>query len=109
MRPRVEPWPRPEWSPLPGEGVIGVDGKVLLRGPDFFVAMLRFTRHATVHEHPGVNDTHVVCLEGEGWTSVADERAPIRAGEWAFWPRDVPHRLWTEDETMTTLMVERTS
>jgi quercetin dioxygenase-like cupin family protein len=84
-----------------------VDGKVLLRESDFFVAMLRFAPNATIHEHPGPDDTHVVCLEGEGWTSVAGERAPICAGERTFWPRDVPHRLWTEGTTMTTLMVER--
>jgi hypothetical protein len=23
------------------------------------------------------------------------------------WPKDVPHRLWTEGSTMLTLMVER--
>ena len=25
------------------------------------------------------------------------------------WPKDVPHRLWTEEATMTTLMLERMS
>ena len=99
--------PRPDWSPLPGEGVVGVDGKVLVREGDFFVAMLRFSRHATIHEHPGANDTLVVCVEGHGFTSVGGETAALRANERAFWPANVPHRLWTEDSTMTTLMVER--
>jgi quercetin dioxygenase-like cupin family protein len=99
--------PRPEWSPLPGEGVVGVEGKVLVREADFFIAMLRFPPHATIHEHPGANDTLVVCLEGEGLTSVAGETATLRANERAFWPANVPHRLWTEDTMMTTLMVER--
>jgi quercetin dioxygenase-like cupin family protein len=99
--------PRPEWSPLPGEGVVGVVGKVLLREDDFFVAMLRFSAHATIHEHPGANDTLVVCVDGEGFTSVGEETAPLLANERAFWPANVPHRLWTEDATMTTLMVER--
>jgi quercetin dioxygenase-like cupin family protein len=82
---------------------------VLVREEDFFVAMLRFGHDATIHEHPGPNDTTVVCLEGEGWTSVADERAPIRAGQFVRWPRGVRHRLWTEGSEMTTLMVERTA
>ena len=103
----VAPVPRPEWSPLPGEGVVGVDGKVLVRETDFFIAMLRFQPHATTHEHPGENETLVVCLDGEGFTSVGDETTPLRASERALWPVGVRHRLWTEEETMTTLMVER--
>ena len=99
--------PRSEWSPLPHEGCVGVEGKVLVREADFFIAILRFSTHATVHEHPGENDTLVVCLAGEGLTSVGGETARLRQSERAFWPAGVPHRLWTEATTMTTLMVER--
>jgi len=99
--------PRSEWSPLPFDGCVGVEGKVLVREDDFFIAMLRFPPHASVHEHPGVHDTLVVCIQGEGFTSVGDETAEIHESERAFWPANVPHRLWTEDTTMTTLMVER--
>jgi len=71
------------------------------------IAMLRFPPPATIHEHPGANDTIVVCIEGEGFTSVAAETDRLRSSERAFWPANVPHRLWTEGTTMTTLMVER--
>ena len=108
MKPEITPFPRPEWSPLPFDGCVGVEGKVLVREDDFFIAMLRFAPHGTIHEHPGPNDTIVVCVEGEGFTSVAGDVARIRAGERVRWPRDVTHRLWTDDSTMTTLMVERT-
>jgi len=80
---------------------------VLVREGDVFIAQLRFAEHATIHEHSGPNDTIVVCLEGEGFTSVAGGVAQLRAGEQARWPKDVPHRLWTEDVTMLTLMVEQ--
>jgi quercetin dioxygenase-like cupin family protein len=70
--------------------------------------MLRFARDGTIHEHAGPNDTIVVCLEGEGLTSVAGETSPLRAGQQARWPKDVPHRLWTEGTAMVTLMVEGT-
>ena len=106
--PDVRPVPRPDWEPLPYDGCVGVEGKVLLREDDFFLAMLRFAPGGTIHEHPGPNDTLVVCIEGEGMTSVARETARLRAGERAFWPRDVPHRLWTDNSAMVTLMVERT-
>jgi quercetin dioxygenase-like cupin family protein len=105
----IRPIPPQGWDLLPGEDVVGVVGRVLVREEDFFVAELRFSEHATVHEHPGVNDTIVVCLEGEGFTSVTGETAPLREGQQARWPKDIPHRLWTESSTMTTLMVERTS
>jgi hypothetical protein len=38
----------------------------------------------------------------------AGEIAPLREGQQVQWPRGVTHRLWTEDSTMTTLMIERT-
>jgi quercetin dioxygenase-like cupin family protein len=103
----IRPFPRPGWDPLPGDGVVGVVGRVLVREDDFFVAQLRFSEHATIHEHAGDRDTIVVCIEGEGFTSVAGEAAPLREGQQARWPRGIPHRLWTEGSTMTTLMIER--
>ena len=36
----IRPFPRPDWSPLPG--AVGVEGKVLVRDGSFFIAMLRF-------------------------------------------------------------------
>ena len=98
--------PRKGWDPLPGEGCIGVVGRVLVREEEFFVAELRFDEHATINEHPGERDTIVVCLAGEGFTSVGADAAPLAAGQQLRWPRGIPHRLWTEGSTMTTLMVE---
>jgi quercetin dioxygenase-like cupin family protein len=107
MPPQIEPSPRPEWSPLPGDGVAGVVGKVLVREWGFFIAMLRFEPGGHINEHAGVNDTVVICIDGEGWTSVAGEPAQLQAGQIVRWPRDVRHHLWTEGTTMTTLMFER--
>jgi quercetin dioxygenase-like cupin family protein len=105
----VAPVPRPTWDPLPPhDKTIGVEGRVLVREADgSFIAVLRFARDATIWEHPGANDTLVVCLEGEGFTSVGEETARLREGERAFWPAGIRHRLWTEGTTMKTLMVER--
>ena len=77
-------------------------------GGDVFVAELRFDVHATIHEHPGERDTIVVCLAGEGFTSVGDAVTHLREEQQARWPKGIPHRLWTEGTTMTTLMVEGT-
>jgi quercetin dioxygenase-like cupin family protein len=107
--PDIRPFPRPDWSPLPYEDCVGVEGRVLVREDDFFVAQPRFGERATIHEHPGPAETIVVCVEGEGFTSVAGETAPLPAGQQVRCPRGVPHRLWTEDSSMVTLMVERTT
>ena len=101
--------PRKGWDPLPDEGCVGVVGRVLVREEELFVAELRFTEHATIHEHPGARDTIVVCLAGSGFTSVGDEVAQLREEQEVRWPKGVPHRLWTDDTTMTTLMVEGSS
>jgi quercetin dioxygenase-like cupin family protein len=98
--------PRPGWDPLPGEGVVGVVGRVLVREETYFVAQLRFSEHATIHPHAGDNDTIVVCVEGEGFTSVGDETSPLHEGQQVRWPRGIVHGLWTEDSTMSTLMIE---
>ena len=101
----VSPVKRAEWSPLPVEGWRNVEGKVLLDETSVGVALLRFRPDGTIHEHAGDTDCHVVCLEGQGWTSLGDELAEFRAGEKTFWPAGVSHRLWTTDSEMTTLMV----
>ena len=73
----IRPFPRPEWSPLPG--ATGVEGKVLVRDGGFFVAMLRFSEQATIHEHPGETDTIVICIDGSGFTSVGARDRTARA------------------------------
>ena len=100
----IRPFPRLGWDPLPDS--VGIVGRVLVREEDFFVAQLRFSEHAAITEHAGERDAIVVCIEGEGFTSVAGERAELREGQQVRWPRDIPHGLWTESSTMTTLMIE---
>lgn len=40
--------PRTRWTPLPHEGCVGVEGKVLLRSEQFAIAMLRFGPEASL-------------------------------------------------------------
>ncbi len=40
---------------------------------------------------------------------MGDEVAQLREEQQIRWPKGVRHRLWTEDTTMTTLMVEGAS
>ncbi len=79
---------------------------MLLRSPTLILALLRFAPDGTIHEHAAPMDIDVVCLEGQGFVSVGDERFPFSAGESVRWPTGAMHRLWTEATEMTTLMVE---
>jgi mannose-6-phosphate isomerase-like protein (cupin superfamily) len=69
------------------------------------VATLRFGPDASFPEHAGSTDCWVVCVEGSGFTRVGGAEAEIHAGQKVFWPKGVPHRLWTGESGMTTLMV----
>jgi quercetin dioxygenase-like cupin family protein len=103
----IESFKVPEWTPPPFVGFVNVVGKVILDAPDLVLAVLRFDEHGTIPEHPGESEAIVACLEGEGFTSVGGVTASFRAGQRVTWPAKVSHRLWTENTTMTTLMVER--
>lgn len=108
MSAQVVPFNRPVWTPLPYEGCIHVMAKGLFKdGDKLSMAMLKFEENGTIHEHPADFVIEVCCLEGEGFTSVGGEVSPIKAGERIQWPAGIPHRLWTENTTMITLMVER--
>lgn len=102
----IQPMPRAEWTPLPYAGCRGVEGKFLLRNAQLSLALLRFQPDGVIHEHSAGIEIDVICLEGQGKTSVADEIADLRAGEQVRWRAGIPHRLWTESDTMLTLMVE---
>ena len=104
----VLPAKRPSWTPLPQEGCINVSSKALLSLPHLSVAMLRFDKQATIHEHAAEIEIDVICLGGSGFTSVGKEQSPIFEGERVRWPAGQPHRLWTTDDEMLTLMVEHT-
>lgn len=102
----IQPVKQPDWTPLAYEGCTNVAYKSLLKRDHIALAMLRFGHNATIHEHAADIDIDVICLEGQGFTSVGGEQAAIRAGQRIQWPADQPHRLWTEESEMITLIVE---
>ena len=103
----IQPIPRPGWDPLPEEGCVGVVGRVLVREWGFLIAELRFSEHATLHEHPSSDDHIVTCVQGAGFASVGHETMPIREEQQVHLPKGIRHRLWTEGSTMTALVFGR--
>jgi quercetin dioxygenase-like cupin family protein len=89
-------------------GCRNVEGQGLLSHDALSLALLRFGPEATIHEHAAPNlEIDVLCLEGQGFTSVGDETTPLHAGERVRWPAGERHCLWTAEHPMLTLMVER--
>ena len=102
----VKTFPRPDWEPVPMEDMEGVDGQVWLVDRRVVLAKLKFGHHTRSHRHSAEMDIHVLCLEGSGFAESADVVVPINAGESVLWPKGELHHLFTEDTSMTTLMVE---
>jgi len=96
-----------DWTLLAPPGCFGVQRRALLHRPDIDLTMLRFDELASIDEHSAPLAIEVICLDGQGFTSVGDREAPILAGQTVTWPAGLPHRLWTKTSGMVTLMVER--
>ena len=99
-------FPRPDWSPVPREGCENVDGQVLLVDKRAVVASLKLDANGHTDLHPATYDIHVLCIEGAGFTQCGDEHTELQAGETVLWPKDIPHNLYTQDSSMTTIMIE---
>ncbi len=103
----VRPTPRPDWDPLPEHAADRVSGRVFYASHSLVIAMLRFAPGASITEHDAPNPADVFCVEGAGYVKIDGVASPFTCGEWAHWPANVMHQLWTEDGEMTTLMFER--
>ena len=103
---QIRSFPRPDWSPLPSSDAVNIDGKVYLLNKTAVVATLRFSANASFEAHAADWDVYVMCLEGKGHTLVGTQTSAIEAGHSVLWPRGEMHQLWTEQSTMTTLMLE---
>ena len=98
--------PRPVWEPLPRKDCKGVEGRVHLVLPHLVLANLRFEAHASIDEHTAPIEIDVICIAGAGWISIEDEAWPFEQGQTLRWPANKLHRLWTEESSMETLMIE---
>lgn len=74
----ITPVKRPDWTPVPYEGVRNVKYKSLLRLNHIGIAMLKFEPYGTINEHPADFPIDVIVIAGEGMTSIEGESAPIK-------------------------------
>ena len=100
------PFPKPDWVTKSNDDAINVEMRLMLQHSSLTVAELRFGPFASFSAHDAPWSCHVLCLEGRGFVQVGNEKQTLSAGESVFWPARVMHRLWTEDSTMVTQMIE---
>src|SRR3954447_2663077 len=79
--PEIRPFKRPEWEPVPMDGFVNVEGRVIVGDDDLVLALLRFGEHGRINPHAGPNNTLVSCIDGSGFTSVDGETAELQAGQ----------------------------
>ena len=94
------------WRSLTRDGSVGVEVNPIAMRSGLSASRLRFAPRATIDEHAAPFDIDVLCLSGRGWTSVGDSAHVFKADDVVRWPANVPHRLWTDDDDMQTLMLE---
>ena len=103
----IRPFPRLGWDPLPETASSASSVAVWSGKTSFFVAQLRFSEHATIHEHPGERDTIVAASKARATPRSATR--PRRSAKGSRFAGRQAFRtgLWTEGSTMSTLMIER--
>lgn len=103
----IQDQPKPEWAPLARPGAKGVECRILLGTDGIFIANLRFSQSSTIDQHSAPHEIDVICASGSGFTSVGGNEYAIHFGQSIRWPANIDHCLWTEDDRMETIMVER--
>lgn len=96
------------WMPLPKGGYENVEVKMLmgLEG-ELRVSMMKIKPNGGMPTHQDKAEIEVICLEGSGFVSVGEDKIPFKMGDRVTWPPNTDHRLWTSDDEMITLMIEK--
>ncbi len=58
-----------------------------------------------MREHAADEAILCVCIAGQGFVKVGDETSELRANQAVAWPAGETHRVWTEDHSMTVLLM----
>jgi mannose-6-phosphate isomerase-like protein (cupin superfamily) len=61
--------------------------------------------HGGMREHAADEAILCVCIGGSGYVKVGDETSGLRANQAVAWPAGKTHRVWTEDDSMTVLLI----
>lgn len=93
-------FPRPGFDHVSVKMLLGLEGELR-------VSMLKIGPGGGIPSHQDKAEIEVICIEGNGFASVGDESVPLSSGERVTWPANVDHRLWTTDNEMVTLMIEK--
>ncbi len=81
---------------------------ILLNRPTTVVAMY-LEPHSAIDEHRASVPILVLVTNGNGFVRVGGpdgETRAVSAGDAILWPAELDHTLWTEDETLTAIIID---
>lgn len=81
---------------------------ILLDRPATVVAMY-FEPHSVIDEHSAAAPILVLVTAGNGFVRVGGpdgETSAVSAGDAILWPAKLDHTLWTEDQTLTAIIID---
>lgn len=96
---------RPHFVADDRDGFSGVEARILVGDEALVVTELRVAPGGRIPDHPADEDVHVACVEGSGWSRVAEVDAPFAAGQWTKWPANEAHGLRAGPTGMRVLIV----
>jgi quercetin dioxygenase-like cupin family protein len=101
---------------LPKEAAVGLSPEEMDRrygGLPFvldrpnLVVVHRYEPGRQMQEHAADEPILFMAIEGSGFLRLGGpegETARVQAGDAVLWPAGVPHRVWTEDEPLTSIL-----
>lgn len=90
-------------TPVRRAGCTGMQMIPISHGETWDATALFFSPHASSDDHAAPFDESLVVTQGQGWVSLGDDIAAVRAGDKLAIPRNTFHRYWTGDESMAAI------
>ncbi len=86
-----------------------VNGLPLMLNRSLLVIAMYLETHASIDEHSATMPILFIVTGGNGFVRIGGfqgETSAIRAGDAVLWPANVDHMVWTEDETLSAIVIE---
>jgi quercetin dioxygenase-like cupin family protein len=86
-----------------------LDGLPIFLDRPTTVVALYFESHGSIEEHKASAPILVLITAGSGFVRIGGpdgETRAVSAGDAILWPAALDHTLWTEDETLTAIVID---
>ena len=84
------------------------NGMPLLLDADLQVEAMYFDSHASIEEHMADHPILFLVISGRGTVRIGGptgETREIQAGDAVLWPAHIDHTVWTDDDTLSAIVI----